>query len=82
MQVILGGLEGKEETKSNSESESGRWGGSGEEEGYIGGFAMHWEDLGNVSQSGDNVLIDNLKSKAKEVNWVMEPVGSRKCSLL
>ena len=35
---ILSGLEGKEETMSNSESERARWGGSGEEEGYIEGL--------------------------------------------
>ena len=60
---------------SNLESESGRWSGGGEEEGYIGGLAMHWEGLGMVSQSGEDLPIDNLKSKAKEVNWMMEPVG-------
>ena len=36
---------------------------------------MHWEGLGKVSQSGKDVPIDNLECKAKEVNWMMEPVG-------
>ncbi len=31
--------------------------------------------MGKVSQSGEDVSIDTLKSKAKEVNWMMEPVG-------
>ena len=34
-------------------------------------LAMYWEGLGKVSQSGE----DNLKSKVKEVNWMMESVG-------
>ena len=38
------------------------------------GLAMHWESLGKVTQLGADVPIDNLKSKAKEVNWMMEPV--------
>ena len=36
---------------------------------------MHWEGLGKVAQSGEVVPIDNLKSKAKEENWMMELVG-------
>ncbi len=28
-----------------------------------------------MSQSGKDVPIDNLKSRGKEVNWMMEPVG-------
>ena len=35
---------------------------------------MHWEGLVKVSQAGKDVPIDNLKSKATEVNWMMEPV--------
>ena len=31
-------------------------------------LAMYWEGLGKVSQSEEDVPIDNLKSKAKEVN--------------
>ena len=38
-------------------------------------LAMNREGLGRVSQSGEEVPIDNLKSKAKEVNRMMEPVG-------
>ena len=38
-------------------------------------WAKHWEDLGKVFQSREDVPIDNLKSKAKEVNWMMELVG-------
>ena len=38
-------------------------------------LAMHWEGLGKVSQSGEDAPIDNLKSKTKEMNWMMEPVG-------
>ena len=45
-------------------------------------LAMHWEDLGKVSQSGEDVTIDNLKSKAKEVNWMMEPVGFREMFII
>ena len=33
--------------------------------------AIHWEGLGKLSQSGED---DSFKSKAKEVNWMMEPV--------
>ena len=38
-------------------------------------LTMHWEGLGKVSQSGEDVLIDNLECKAKEVNWMIELVG-------
>ena len=38
-------------------------------------LAMHWKGLGKVSQSGEDAPIDNLKSKTKEMNWMMEPVG-------
>ena len=38
-------------------------------------LAMNREGLGRVFQSGEEVPIDNLKSKAKEVNRMMEPVG-------
>ena len=38
--------------------------------------------MGKVSQSGEDFPIDNLKSKCKEVNWMMEPVSSKKCSQL
>ena len=37
-------------------------------------LAMNREGLGRVSQSGEKVPIDNLKSKVKEVNRMMEPV--------
>ena len=70
----MGGLEGKEETVSNSDSERGRRGGGGEEEGYMEVLAKHWEDLGKVSQSGEDVPIDNLESKVTEVNRMVEPV--------
>ena len=33
---------------------------------------VHWEGLKKLSQSGEDVPIDSLKSKAKEVNWMME----------
>ena len=59
---------------SNSERERGSWCGSGEEEGYIGNFGHVLGSLGKVSQSGEDVPIDNLKSKVKE-NWMMETVG-------
>ena len=38
-------------------------------------LAMHWEGLGEVSLSGEDVPVDNLEFKGKEVNWMMEPVG-------
>ena len=56
---------------SNSECERRKWGGSGEEELEV--LAMHWEGKG-VPVRG-NVPIDNIKSKAREVCWMMEPVG-------
>ena len=51
---------------TNSESERGRRGGSGEEEGYIEGLAMHWEGLEKVSQSWEDDPIDNLNLRLKK----------------
>ena len=31
-------------------------------------LAKHWKGLGKVSQSGEDVPIDNLEPKAKELN--------------
>ena len=45
-------------------------------------LVMHWEGLGMASQSGEDVPIDNRKSKTMEVNWIMAPWDSRKYSLL
>ena len=70
--VILGGLEGKEEAMSNSER--GRWVVVEKRKDIFEVLAMHWGGLGNVSLSEEDVPIDNLKSKAKEVNWMMELV--------
>ena len=50
--VILGRLEGKEETMSNSGSERQRWGGSGEEDDILEVLSMHWECLGKVPCQG------------------------------
>ena len=36
---------------------------------------MHWEGLGKVSQLGEDVPIDNVKFKAKEVSWMVKLVG-------
>ena len=37
-------------------------------------LVMHWRGLRKMSQSGEDVPIDNLKSKANEMNLMMEPV--------
>ena len=70
----MGGLEGKEENVKFRERE---------EDGVVVEkrkdilevLAMHWRGLGKVSQSGEDVPIENLKYKDKEVNWMMEPMG-------
>ena len=37
-------------------------------------LAKYWEVLEKVPLSEEDVSIDNLESKFKEVNWMMEPV--------
>ena len=45
-------------------------------------LSKHWGVLGRVSRSGEDDPIYNLESKAKEVDWMMEPWGFQKCTVL
>ena len=49
--------------------------------GIVEILAKHWEGLGKVSLSGEDVPIDNLEYKAEKEKWMMSH-GSRICSLL
>ena len=71
----MGRLEGKELTISNSESERRNGVVVEKRKDILEVWAMHWEGLGKMSQLGQEVPIDNLKFKAKEVNWMIEPLG-------
>ena len=41
-----------------------------------------WEGVRKVSHSGEDVSIDSLESKDKEVDWMMEPVGFQEMFIL